>query len=56
MSLADQIDKGNRHLKAAEDSHAQDHRETAMLWYLRAINHFLAALCEAELKKAQNRK
>lgn len=55
MSLADEIDKGNRHLKAAEDSHAAGHEKTATLWYLRAISHYLAALCEAELKQAQNR-
>lgn len=55
MSIAHEIDQANRHLKIAEKSHAEGSKE-ATNWYLRAIAHFLAALCDAELKQSQDRK
>jgi hypothetical protein len=53
MSIAHEIDTANRHLKLAEDSHAQGSTE-ATNWYLRSIAHFLAALCDAELRRVRD--
>jgi len=49
MNQSDELETAKRHLKLAEDSHAQG-SDQAQLWYLRSIARSLMVLCELELR------